>query len=197
MLLQNCSLGDKSVPWVITDRFLPHVTQTMTLIWRKASAPSEALKTGRNHGSPEDEKWNFPVNKEKPHCVLKLQENVSRDALEEYFHALVHFGWFCPASGLWAKRSEMSALHRNVTSEYNLLSFLSSLKWQYFAVLERSLRQHILLSQFMEESLIFSINLFLWEASTAVNNTLWCLLFIYKKCLFSMYFFLPIKYQVF
>lgn len=139
----------------------------------------------------------LPVSKEKPHCVLKLQENASRDVLEKHFHALVHFGWFCPVSGLWAKRSEMSALHRNVTSDYNLLSFLSSLKWQYFAILERSLRQHILLSQFMEESLIFSINLFLWEASTAVNNTLLCLLFIYKTVYSPCTFFCLLNIRCF
>lgn len=197
MLLQNCSLGDKCVPWVITDGFLPHVTQTKTLFWRKTSAPSEALQTGRNHGSPEDEKWNFPVSKEKAQSVLKLQENANRDAWEKPFHALVHVSWFCPVSGLWARRSEMSALPRNVTSEYTLLSLLSSLKWQTFAILERSLRQHILLSQFMEEGLIFSINLFWWEASTAVNNTPWRLLFIYKNVYSPCTFFCLLNIRCF
>lgn len=92
----------------------------------------------------------------------------------------------------WTLSKEWNAcIARHViTSEYDLLSLLSSVKWQYFTILERTLRQHILLRQFMGESLIFSINLFLWETSTAI--ILFDLfLFIYKNayylCTFSAY----------
>jgi hypothetical protein len=62
---------------VLTNAFLTNVTQKLTLIRRKSSSPSEILKTGHNHGSPEDENQNFLKSKEYPHSVLNLQENTN------------------------------------------------------------------------------------------------------------------------
>lgn len=40
------------------------------------------------------------VSEEKSYSALKFQENDVIVALEKYFYVLVHFGWFCPKSGL-------------------------------------------------------------------------------------------------
>lgn len=174
--LKNCSLGDTSVPWVTTEGSLSDATRG----WLQSEGRPSLLSGMETRTHPQGWGNGTWLSAEKSPLLCWNLEKMPAELLWR------HISMFL---SIWAGCGPCLDSGQKCHEWVHFTSPALLTEVTVFHSPGENLQRIPLASQSLEESRSFSFNLFLWEVSTAVNNTLQCW-FIKVFILGVLFFFL-------